>query len=233
MSLIENLKGGGVKPATVPTAPGIAKKLEAAKAELAQIEAEHDTAALDAVIDAPGASARYADLQKRLASVRDNVAKLESAHRAAVARDDAAIRQQRASLQKAQLNAVRSHLAARDKAGERFEVAIVEAAAAYRELLLRSEKAQASCPIGMDWPGGSLCERDTIIRAVQHAMHKASAEPGDLPHDMGGQGGHALPGTALPGMDYQHRPTDIPALADRVKQASAHVIATLTGKAPE
>jgi hypothetical protein len=231
MSLIDNIRGGsGAKPAAgLPQAPAIAKKLEFAQAELSDLERQHGDAALADVLGEPGAADRLRSLNRQLESSQANVATLRSAHTAALAHDDAALRAHRAMLQKTQVNALRQHLAARDKSAERFSIAITEAAAAYHELIERSTKAlHTAQAAGFDFSGAEV-EHDPLVRLVRCEMHRVSALPGDLPHDMGGQGGHALPGSALPEMGFQHRPEEIPALAERVKQASALTIATLMG----
>ncbi len=235
MSLIENFRGGsGAKPAAgLPQAPAIAKRLDFAQAELSDLERQHGDAALAEVLGEAGASARLAELLKQLASARANVDTLTAAHIAALARDDAALRAHRAMLQKTQLNALRQHLAARDKSAERFSVAVTEAAAAYHELIERSTKAlHTAQAAGFDFSGAEV-EHDPLVRLVRCEMHRVSALPGDLPHDMGGQGGSALPGSALPEMGFQHRPSEIAPLAKRMKQATAQTIATITGKTPE
>jgi hypothetical protein len=228
MSLIDNLKGGGTKPPQFnsPQAPAIAEKLRAAEAELAELERQHSDAALDSVLGTTGGADRLATLNRQLAAARDKAATFRSAHAAAVARDEAAARAYRASLQKTQINAVRQHLAARDKAAERLSAAIADAATAYHELLDRSGKAQAAWPVGMgDCPAeAALTSRDVLRSLVGYELHRVSAAAGDL----GGEG-RALLGSRLPSMNFQHQPEAIPPLVDRVRRASAHTIRELTG----
>lgn len=228
MSLIDNLKGGGAKPPQfqAPQAPAIAKKLEAAQVELAELERQRGDVALADVLGEAGASARLTTLNRQLADARANVETLTAAHATAVQRDDAAIRAQRATLQKTQINAVRQHLAARDKAAEKLSAAIADAAAAFHDLLDRSAKAQAAWPVGMgECPAeAALTTNDVLRNFVGHELHRVSAAPGDLPGE-----GRALLGSRLPSMNYQHQPEAIPPLAERVRQASAHTIRELTG----
>jgi septal ring factor EnvC (AmiA/AmiB activator) len=230
MSLIDNFRSGaGAKPLQyqTPTAPGIAKKLEFAKAELAELERGVGDAALESVLGTSGAADRLATLNSQLADARANVETLTAAASAALARDDAALRAHRATLQKTQLNALRQHLAARDKAAERLSAAIAEAADAYHELIDRSAKAANTAHAASFDFDGAECERDPLIRSVQYELHRLSAEPGDL----GGQG-KALPGSIV-SPDFQHRSADIPPLPDRLKKASADVLARITGKEPQ
>jgi hypothetical protein len=228
MSLIDNLKGGGAKPPQYegPKAPGIAKRLETAQAELAELECQRGDVALADVLGEAGASARLTTLNHQLADARASVETLTAAHATAVQRDEAAIRAQRATLQKTQINAVRQHLAARDKAAEKLSAAIADATAAFHDLLDRSAKAQAAWPVGFgECPAeAALTTNDVLRNLVGFELHRMSAASGDLP----GQG-RALLGSRLPGMDFQHRPEAIPPLTEKVKAASAHIIRELTG----
>ena len=227
MSLIDNLRGSpGAKPQHTVQAPEVAAKLATAEAELSELEAQHGGAALDALSGGSGATERLAGINRQLAAARDSVTTLRAAHKAAVDRDAATIRAQRAALQKTQIAAVRKHLEARDAAAVTLSAAIAEAAKHYHVLLERSAKAMAACPIGTEWPGGTMCEHDPIRRLVEHELYRASASPGN-------RDGRAFPGAQLPGMEYEWQPAAVPPLADKISAASRYVMTELTGKAPE
>ena len=67
MSIIENVRTrSGVQPA-IPKAPEIAVKLSQAENDLAQLEAQHGSAALDAVAGTAGATDRLSALNAKLA----------------------------------------------------------------------------------------------------------------------------------------------------------------------
>jgi len=226
MTILETIRGKpGPKPAVLlaAQAPAIAEKLKAAEAELRDLEAQHGTAALDALVGEAGAQSRFDELERNLAKVRNNVGVLRAAHKAAVERDEATIVAQRTSLRKTQLNAMRKHLEARNAAAEKFSAAIAEAAAQYHAMIDRSAKAIAACPIGSTWPQGTLCEIDPLRRVVQHEIFRLSATPGN-------RDGRTLPGAELPHVNVEWQPEAIKPLAERLKEASEFTVATLTGK---
>jgi len=224
MSLIDNLRGSpGTKPTHSMQAPEVAMKLATAEAELRELEGAYGTVALEALSAAPGAKDRLTAAERQLVDSRQRVATLKAAHRAAVDRDEATIRAQRASLQKTQIAAVRKHLEARDAAAIALSAAIAEATKQYHLLLDRSAKAQAACPIGTDWPGGTLCEPDPIRKLVEHELFRASASPG-------GHDSRDFPGAQLPGLEYEWQPAAVPPLADKINAASQYVMTELTGK---
>jgi len=227
MTLIDNLRGSpGAKPTHPMQAPEVAAKLATAEGELSELEGQHGGVALDALAGVSGATERLAGINRQLATARERVATMKAAHKAALDRDEAAIRAQRAALQKTQIAAVRKHLEARDTAAVALSAAIVEATKQYHLLLDRSAKAQAACPIGTSWPGGTLCEPDPIRKLVEHELFRASASPG-------GHDSRDFPGAQLPGSEYEWQPAAVPPLADKIKAASQYVMTELTAKAPE
>ena len=226
MTILEAIRGKpGTKPAQMQ-APDVQRKLRAAEAELSELEAQHDAAALDAVIGEAGAEDRLATLNRDLTRARDHVAMLRGAHKAAIERDQAIIRAQRFALRRTQMAAMRAHLVARDAAAAALRAAIEEATKQYRALLDRSAKAIAACPIGMSWPLGTDCEADPIRRLVTHELFRLSATPGN-------RDGRSLPGAELPSPQVEWQPQAITPLADKIKQGSDYAISILTGRAPE
>lgn len=218
MSVIDNIRGR--TPATIPQATDIARKLKEAESELATFEAEHGTAALDALSGDPKLADHLSTLHAKLIEARQRVETFRAAHKAAVERDQAARRAQLAALQRTQLTAVRTHLQARDAAAIALTGALEEAAKQFHVLLDRSAKARAACPMGMQWPP---TEYDNLRMLVAAEMYRLSASPGD-------NDGRALPGAAFPHVQFEHNPTAIPAMAEKIKKASVFVLAKLTGK---
>lgn len=223
MNILDGIRGKAAStPTKPPLAPDIANTLAAAEAELFELEAKHGNLALDAMAGEPDAASRLATLTRDLSSARENVATLKAAHKAAVDRDEANIRAQRAALRKTQIAAMRKHLDARDAAAIALSASIADAARHYRTLLDRSTKARSACPIGAIWPTATDCEPDPIRRLVQYELFRLSATEGN-------QDGRALPGAMmLPG--YQWQPAAIPPLVDAIKRGSEHAIAELAGK---
>ena len=213
----------GPKPIQPLQAPEIETRLKAAKARLAELEAQHGPAALDAVAGSLDASEHLADLNQRLTKVREQVATLHSAHAAAVARDAATVQAQRTALRKTQINAIRKHLEARDAAAIALSSALEEAAKHFHTLLDRSEKALRACPLGMTWPDATLCELDALRALVANEMLRASASPAN-------REGHKFTDPTLPSLDYAFQPKAVPLLADKIKAASQYTIAKLAEK---
>lgn len=227
MSLIDNLRGKpgpkAAQPMPATQASAIVAKLQTAESELRALEAQHGDAALEAIGGEAGAQDRLETISAKLKGAREKISTLEAAHAAAVKRDEAMLDAQRTSLRKTQIAAMRKHLEARNAAAERFSAAMAEAAAQYRAMIDRSAKAMAACPIGSNWPQGTLCEIDPIRQLAQHEMFRLSATPGN-------RDGRTLPGAALPSANVEWQPQVIKPLSETLKTASDFVIAKLTGK---
>lgn len=223
MSIIENLRRPAAKSVAGATlkAADIAAQLATAESNLVALEAEYGSIALDALAGTAGASDRLQELQRQLAETRERVSTLTAAHRAAVERDEATIRAQRTALQKTQIAAMRKHLELRDRAAAALSEAISEAAKQYHLLLDHSAKAQAACPIGMNWPQGD--EWNGTRRYVVNEFFRVSASPGN-------QDGRSLPGSEEPDARFTWQPDAIPPMAEKIKAASRFVLEKITGK---
>jgi hypothetical protein len=146
MSLMDNIRGKpGPKPLPPLQAPEIEQRLYHAQVRVSELCAQRRGTALDAETGDTSAAAQLENLNREIAAANDRVATLRAAHEAAVERDEATLRAQRAALQKTQLAAVRKHLEARNAAAVALTGALEEAAKQYRILLERSDKAQAAC----------------------------------------------------------------------------------------
>lgn len=220
MSVIENLRRPAAKPAAVPIpkAPDIAAQLATAENDLAALESQHGRAALDAIAGSPD---RLTALNGKLSETRERVSMLRAAHKAALERDEESIRAQRAALRKTQIAAMRKHLEMRDRAAAALSEAISEAAKQYHLLLDHSAKAQAACPIGMNWPQGD--EWNATRRYVVNEFFRVSASPGN-------QDGRSLPGSEEPDARFTWQPDAIPPMAEKIKAASRFVLEKITGK---
>jgi hypothetical protein len=222
MTLLETVRG---RPAAKLAPRGaILAELKIAEAEVARLEAQHGAAALDAFANETGAEKRLEDLNRQLATGRERANTLKAAHKAAAEREEAAILAQRAALQKTQRAACLKHLQARDAAADALSIAIADAAEHYHALLDLSAKAQAACPVLTQWPDGSLCDEGSIRRLVGGEMCRVSVTAGN-------RDGRALPGSALPGTEFEWQPNAIAPMAEQVKAASAFLASRLKGEA--
>ena len=190
------------------------RKLQAALATLAELEAKIGFDALDALRD----GGDLAGLQKQLTAARERVAMIQAALKAAQERDQQLLQQQRAAMQKTQLNSVKKHLEMRDAAAADFVKHITDAAAAYHKLQDHSAKAKGACPVGTTWP---IHDRgvDQVKRHVQHEIFRAG---GDQP----------LPLPVAPDLNGVAVPAGIPPMTEALTRESEAIIAKLTGKLP-
>ena len=204
------------------TAPAIAAKLQAAQSEVAELEAQHGDAALAAINGEPGAEDRLVAFDSKLKTARAHVATLQAAHAAAIKRDQSVLAEQRASLRKTQINALRKHIERRNREAEQLSAAIVELASHYHALLDATVKARGVVPIGSQWPESYFdFGPDAIRRLVAQEMFRLSASAGAA---------NALPGAHCGEARYEHQPSAMPQLVERVKEASGYIFKTLSGK---
>jgi hypothetical protein len=211
MSLIPDLKSRVT--AKAPSPAEIKTELTLAEAALADLEARHGGAALDAMSGTSGADATLRDLEQKLTTQRQRVQTLRAAHTAAVRREEEAIQAQRASLQRTQYRAMKKHLDMRDAAAKAFGEAVEVAAANYKALLEHSSKAIAACPVGKQFPMGAKAEDTTIKTLIENELYRISAKAG--PNDP-----YQLPGAVAPSATFLHQPENIQKLVDAIKEGS-------------
>lgn len=111
---------------------------------------------MDDLLSVDGASAKLIALEQGIAAARAEVVKLQSAHKAAIARDEITILAQRASLHKAQFNTVKRQLEMRDRAAQELQDAFATVAKAWNVMIAASKAAKAATPIGTVWPESGL-----------------------------------------------------------------------------
>ena len=213
MSLIDNLRGTSAasKYPGAPQAPIIAEQLEQARATLADLEARHDQASLDAYSDAPGAKAALAMLNADVIAARDSVALLQSAHRGAVERDKIELlRQYKDQIATAHKSAV-SNLVLRDNAGAAFAAAIAEANKQYRLMHRHTWQAYNAWTLAnQEWPSGAISESDLKRMAADESWRYTTSSLGDDPH--------ALPGATFSKLEFKGDPKSVPDLETTLRQ---------------
>ena len=201
------------------TVTAIEAKLAKARQDVAGFQAEHGEAALAAVAGTAGAQNRLDGLRHALAQAQGEVSTLDAALIAAKERDAAALRKNRAALQKTQFAALRKHLEARDAAAEALVAAIAETARQWKILVERSAKAQAANPIGGIFPDGALTTEGALLEALELEIARAFAVE--------------RVEASYPGL----RPIDAaelaPALMGKIKNASAHVVKAIASRQAE
>jgi hypothetical protein len=207
-----------------PLPADLQKAVLSIEAELADLQTEYGGLSLDAYSGVAGADKALETLSKKLGVARDRAATLKAAHSASLEREAAAVSASRAALQRSQFNAASKHLDLRDAAAGKFSKAIAEASAAYRELQTHNTKARGACPIGMSWPGGTTFDEVRGLAAAEFWRHSDGQN---------NQDGLALPGAGPNDSKYQHNPTAIPDLKERLEKETAWVKEKLKSKLPE
>jgi hypothetical protein len=204
----------------------VTHQLREAEIERGRLELAYAEAALANVVGDAASAKKLAAAAKHLEEARRRVAGLEAALLLSKQRDQAAERAERAELQKSHVLSVRQHLAARDKAVSRLSKAAEEVCAAFREVIVHSERAVAANPRGGTWPIGSMCEFDDLLIAVRGELYRLGGD-----ERIGGR--LTFPGGQPPSSDYTHNPRAIPPLAEQATAATARVISVLTGRITE
>jgi hypothetical protein len=225
MSLIESLRPKAA--VHKPQVPDILRKLETARAELASIATRHAEAALDALTGGADAIAALDSVNRELGMARERIENLSAAHKAAIDRDQAAARAQRASLQRTQINALRKHLEMRDQAAIALADIVGKFSVEYRKLVDHSAKAVGACPLGYEWPDGvALCIPDEIKVVVGAELWRVADVRN--PHEYrNGEHPLAPPGAAADQADFIGYPTRTPPLAERIARATSAILARL------
>jgi len=227
MSILETLKGrdAAATKSYVPAAPDIRRKLDALQARLGPLQAQLSELALEAELGNADAGRKFTSISEQVAEIKATTSKLNMAHAAAKARDEAAIVQQRASLARAQINSVRRHLAARDAAAEALAKSLKEATAHYQTVLDHSEKAERANPVGCGpWPAGAITSIGAIKPLVAAELYKLM--PGDAMRSS------SFPGAAPKIFDHLGKADAFDGIAETLKKDTNDIMEKLTGKAP-
>lgn len=223
MNILSKLKPASGSKA--PTTPEIAERIRTTEAEVARLDGELGEVALAEFLGAPGAAEKATALSGQLMQLRETLAKLKRAQVVALEHEEAEQRRVRVQLARTQIRNVKEALAARDEAAVAMNAALAEACQQFKTLVAKSTKARSACPLGMEWPAGSLCEFSDLHRLVEETLWKFGANPtlGARDH---------FPG-AKTTFDLMHQPERIPDLPDTIKASSAHVLAVLDGRVKE
>ena len=115
------------------------------------------------------------------------------------------------------------HLAEAEEAAAAFVAAQSEAITAWRRWAECSEAAKAACPAEVKLPFNSLCTFGELRMATEIEIYRVGAELDNIRQNRRGfPAGKAY--------DITANPDDIEPLLNKVRAASARVLAHLTGK---
>jgi hypothetical protein len=200
-------------------------RLATAEAAIPELERQRRPLLLDADAGLPGAADELARVTQLLADTRQVAADVRDMIAEATEREAETNAAAREALCATQLNAVRQHLRLRDEATETFVRLQADAIAAWRLLVRHSEAARAACPVGRTWPVESLCLIGEVIEATAVELYRVGAHLDDIGRNVSG-----FPGGAVADFRLRGAPGALTPLLDKVRGASARVLAYLTGK---
>ena len=229
-NLLSRKPGRPKTPDGPELAPPIAEKIAAVRQELESTAAEYSAAAMDLATDVEGAADRLAAVKARRADLLARIDDLEAGHAAALDSDRQMRAAQRAMMYRTQIGAVKRHLHERDEAAKRLQVALENAASAWRDTWLSARRAKAANPPGGVWPEASLCDTVALTKAV---MHEAWRLRGKHPQLLDTDDSPASCPLGQPVNSVDLSPTRQPALLDQIARSTEYVMATLEGRKPK
>ncbi len=162
------------------------------------------------------------------------MANLEAAHKAAVVADNRTARAAAADECRSYIKATAHHLGARDRAAADLRKALEAAAAAWRILITRSEKAAdtggaqiaRTLKNNHKLPAGSLTGFSELYRLVEAELFRVAGDPAiGNPRN--------FPGAKPNDIRFLNHPEAIRPLDETIADASKHVMAVLRGEKSE
>jgi len=229
MSLLEKVVNSAFAGKAKHANPAeLRKRIIDQNALVQQLDAKLAQASLEWACGAQGGSQTLDQLDAQLTMARRELRALEAAHTLAAEQEKLRERAELAALHVTQVNAVTSHLRARDRAAEALSKAIGEAAAAFETLHEKSAKAYAASPGGpINWPKGSKVGFGELRALVEQELFRL----GHGARTNNGTGfGLRFPGGAVNDLRFVNSPEAIPSLVDELHSATEFTIATLKGK---
>jgi hypothetical protein len=191
------------------------KKRTAARAHLEQCERDYKSATLDGVLNSEEAGAAKERKSLELARADDSHAAQRLA--AAVQVENDAHAADQASKRAAQVAEIASHAAQREGIAAdvtELATALCEKWREFQELSAKMEN------VGLPLPSGAICGWVEQKRALEKELYRVGGDP-SIAHT------RSFPGADPHDLNMLSQPGNIPPLADTVKQANAHILATL------
>jgi len=224
MSIFSKLSAKVQDKAVLPNANPAALERRARDAQnhLAELEREHSLAAL--AWAETGDSAELDRLDAAILAKRKNLAALTAAVKGSHEKAAAEHAERQASMFASRLHSATIHARNREKAAAELQQACERAGEAWRKLLASTDKFIAAAP--MPLPAGSMTTVAMLRRAIECELFRVSGEAGALNRN------RALPGSDPHDIGKTGNPDALRRLADVVRDADEHALATLKGKQP-
>ncbi|MBI2805870.1 MAG: hypothetical protein HYX68_12895 [Planctomycetes bacterium] len=212
------------RPKGQPNANPLAleRRARAAQDHLAELERQHGMAALTWA--ETGNSAELDRLDAEITAERKAVAALTAAVKAAQEKAAAEHAERQASMFASRLHAAAIYARRREKAVAKIQQGSELMGEGWRELLTSTDKMVAAAPAPM--PAGAITSIAQLRHAVERELFRVSGEAGALNR------GRALPGADPRDVGKIGDPNAMPKLADVIRDADEHALATLKGKQP-
>ena len=197
----------------------VAAKIDEAQAALGTINANFSRLAFEAASGSPDAEAQLATAKSQRAELSDKVETLRTVHAEAVAHEHRLDRRRTRNFTETQVRAARSHITRRNKAAARLSAAIIEAVAAYREMVESGEKAATASPDKGAWLRPSLTSLGKIREAVSDELWKVGGDHRPL-----SGGVFSFPPCRPPSVGTASNPDRIEPLADLLKRDTEYLV---------
>ncbi len=199
------------------TPDAIKVKAARQREKVADAEAKHAAAALDAADGVPGGDARLAKARRTLDDERAALVDIEVASTGAHVRESAKARAELEAARQANVEQVRAHLDARDATTERLSAAIEVVAQEWRTLIAESSAAMNACVA--PWPTGGLTGLVELRFCAERELFRHGADPANAEKN--------FPGGRAHDFRLANNPQGVPPMAPTIKEASAHILAEL------
>jgi hypothetical protein len=223
---ITHLFNRPVPAAIGPLAPRFQSQLAEAQARLDAVRAKRAQLAFAVATGADNADAEMQAFHAETAALQREVDDLAAALSVAQQKDREAEQARRLAAQASRVNAMRQHLATREKAALKLQAAIANAVVEYEAVLDVNRKIFALLDDAKSLPEDTLAPPAAWRQAVAAELYKAGCGPrysDTFPL--------RFPGGAPPHFDFQAAPDRIATLSERVRAGSAMLLGML-GAAP-
>lgn len=207
----------------------IALRMQAAEAELAELETHVGNVVLDAEIGTPGAADNLVLLNQQISDAGRRVSQLRAAHETAQARDAATLARHRHELRQRTLVDFESAVKRRLDAAKKLAPALAQATTAYRAFIEAQDGLARILPLDVTFDHGELGAIHEL-----NPQRLAATEMWRLGVHIGENGMAnervALPGAHFDNIQTMNDPDSIPPLIGRVEASTEWLLEAVRGR---